>query len=83
MAQDWTEAVRHYRRAAEQGEAEAQCRLGFCFKHGHGVAQDWTEAVRYYRQAAAQGHAHAQCNLGICFARGRGVAQTCVKLVVG
>ena len=54
MAQDWTEAARYYRLAAEQGVAEAQFHLGCCYERGEGVAQDWAEAVRYYRLAAAQ-----------------------------
>jgi hypothetical protein len=64
-----------YRLAAEQGHAEAQFNLGFCFANGKGVAQDEAEAVRYFRLAAEQGYADAQFNLGCCFANGKGVAQ--------
>ena len=54
VAQDWTEAARCYRLAAEQGHAGAQLALGGCYERGEGVARDWAEAVRYYRLAAAQ-----------------------------
>jgi hypothetical protein len=81
VAQDWAEAVRFYRMAAEQGNAKAQVTLGVCFKRGEGVAQDWAEAVRYYRLAAEQGHFHAQFNLGGCFEHGEGVAQDWAEAV--
>ena len=60
---------------ASQGDAIAQCSLGFMYDHGRGVEQDDTEAVRWYRLAAAQGDAGAQCNLGSMYATGRGVEQ--------
>jgi TPR repeat protein len=51
---DHTEAVKWYRRAAEQGDAAAQLNLGQCFEAGLGVAKDLIEAVRWYRTAADQ-----------------------------
>ncbi len=74
-AQDDAEAVRLYRLAAAQGDADAQYNLGAMFEKGQGVAKDDAEAVRLYRIAAAQGHARAQCKLGFMFAKGRGVAK--------
>ena len=38
MAQDYPEAVRWYRKAAEQGEPKAQYGLGFMYTKGEGVA---------------------------------------------
>ncbi len=73
--QDYTEAVRWYRRAAEQGNAFAQRRLGVMYANGRGVPQDDAEAVRWYRKAAEQGDASAQFNLGVMYANGRGVPQ--------
>jgi hypothetical protein len=61
VAQDWAKAVHAYRLAAEQGDANAQFNLGYCYANGKGVAQDEAEAVRYYRLAAErQNHAGAQ-----------------------
>ena len=74
-AGDDTEAVRWYRLAAEQGNAEAQSNLGVMYGNGQGVGQDDAEAVRWYRLAAEQGHAHAQNNLGFMYRDGRGVGQ--------
>jgi TPR repeat protein len=62
--------------AAEQGNAEAQCQLGWMYQHGHGVEQSDEEAVAWYRKAADQGNATAQCSLGGLYADGRGVGQS-------
>ena len=61
--------------AAEQGDADAQFRLGEMYKYGRGIRQDGAEAVKWYRQAAEQGHAAAQKKLGWMYANGRGVRQ--------
>lgn len=37
--------VAQLRQKAEQGDANAQNTLGFCYEHGHGVPQDYSEAV--------------------------------------
>ena len=51
------EAARWFRKAADQGDAEAQCHLGDMFAEGRGEAQNDEEAARWYRKAADQGHA--------------------------
>ena len=48
------------RSAAEQGDADAQYKLGFCYLNGDGVPSDPAEGMRWWRKAAAQGHADAQ-----------------------
>ena len=55
VARDDPEAVRWYRRAAEQGYATGQFNLGFMYENGRGVRRDRVEAVRWYRMAAEQG----------------------------
>ena len=62
-----------YRQAAEQGDAEAQFKLGLCYYKGEGVPQNYAEAVKWYRKAAGQGYAQAQYNLGECYHKGEGV----------
>ena len=74
-AKDYPEAVRWYRKAAEQGNASAQFNLGLMYAEGKGVAQDDREAVRWFRKAAEQGHAEAQNNLGNSYRTGLGVAR--------
>ena len=73
MAKDESSALRWYRKAAEQGYAQAQSNLGFMYEHGKGVAKDESTAVKWYRMAAEQGYADAQCNLGIMYMIGKGV----------
>ena len=67
------EAVRLYRLAAEQGDANAQFNLGVAYRNGRGVARDFAEAVRWYRLAAEQGFAVAQNYLGAMYDNGEGV----------
>ena len=60
MAQDYAEAVKWYRKAAEQGHAVAQYNLGWCYDKGKGVAQNQSEAIKWYRKAADQGDTDAK-----------------------
>ena len=78
-AQDYPEAVRWYRKAAEQGDASAQTNLGFMYKKGLGVDQDDREVAHWYLKAAEQGVAGAQNTLGVMYYFGRGVAQDYVQ----
>ena len=80
VPQDYAEAVKWYRKAAEQGDATAQSNLGVMYEKGQGVPQDYAEAVKWWRKAAAeQGNAFAQSNLGTMYANGRGVPQNYVQ----
>ena len=73
VSQDYAEAVKWYRKSAEQGMAYAQNDLGVCYADGTGVSQDHVEAVKWYRISAEQGCAVAQFNLGECYEYGNGV----------
>jgi TPR repeat protein len=39
VAKDSVEAVKWFRKAADQGNADAQCRLGVMYSNGEGVAK--------------------------------------------
>ena len=67
------EAVKWYRKAAEQDYADAQFELARCYDTGKGDRESYAEAAKWYRLAAEQGHAKAQCELGRCYTRGKGV----------
>lgn len=74
MAAGW------YRKAAEQGNADAQYILGGMYRDGIGVRKDQAEAGRWYRRAsracrmdAESGNAAAQCVLGVMYENGLGV----------
>ena len=75
------EAVKWYRKSAEQGYAIAQNNLGYMYSDGRGVEQSEAEAVKWYRKAAEQGHVYAQYNLGTCYDEGRGVKQSDAEAV--
>ena len=75
VKQDNAEAVKWYRKAANQGYAKAQAGLGFMYERGQGVQQDYAEAVKWYRKGAEQGNAIAQFDLGVMYEHGEGVEQ--------
>ena len=54
--QDYEEALRWFRRAAEQGNGGAQNHLGLMYFEGEGIAKDEIEAYKWaYLSAAARG----------------------------
>lgn len=55
VPQDFSEAAKWYRLAAEAGHAEAQKHLGFLYATGKGVPKDTAEAERWLRRAGGQG----------------------------
>jgi len=63
------------KKAAEQGNAEAQMAVGESYFNGKGVAKDQKQAVEWYAKAAGQGLAKAQWSLSICYLLGLGVAK--------
>jgi hypothetical protein len=75
VPQDYAKAVKWYRKAAEQGNADVQVILGVVYHNGEGVPQDYSEAAKWYRKAAEQGYAKAQSNLGFMYRNGQGVTQ--------
>lgn len=68
-----TEALRLYRLAVVQGNADAQAHLGHMYSNGRGVPRDDSEAARLFRLAAQQENPIAQNNLGWMYREGRGV----------
>ena len=71
----WTLSPDRWRQRAEQGNADAQVKLGVAYYFGNGVAQDYVESVKWYRKAADQGDATAQLKLGLAYDEGKGVTQ--------
>ncbi len=50
VAQDYAEAMKWYRRAADHGLAKAVTNIGFMYERGEGVPLDYTEAMKRYRK---------------------------------
>jgi S1-C subfamily serine protease len=79
VPKDSAEAVKWYRKAAEQGFAPAQVDLGAMYHNGDGVLKDSAEAVKWFRKAADQGDSSAQSNLGVMYFNGIGVPKDALE----
>jgi TPR repeat protein len=75
VPRDYMQAVKWYRKAADQDMPEAQYMMGVTYDRGEGLPQDFAEAVAWYRKAAGQGYVAAQFELGNKYANGEGVPQ--------
>jgi len=75
VRRDDQSAVKWFRKAAEQGHAEAQVRLGGMYYYSGGVPRDYQEALKWFRKAAEQGLAQAQFSSGSMYYKGEGVPQ--------
>lgn len=69
-----------YRESAEQGDADAQARLGEiylwmgnAFPNSSGAMEDYSEALRWFRKSANQRNKWAQLDIGGIYANGLGV----------
>ena len=78
---DYGEAFKYYKLAAEQGNLDAQYKLGVCYYFGRGVEESYTESVKWFRIAAEKGHAEALCLLGYSYCWGNGVEQSYIEAV--
>jgi len=76
VSQDFGEAIKWYKKAADQGNAWGQYYLGWAYANGQGVGQDDDAAVKWYSKAADQNNAHAQYQLGLMAESGRGTKRS-------
>ena len=53
---DYAEAVKWFRKAADQGSARAQLHLASKYLYGQGVPQDYVLAHMWFNLSAAQGN---------------------------
>ena len=79
VTNNYAEAAKWFRRAAEQTNADALVGLGELYEAGQGVPKDLQEAVKLYRQAAEQGNADGQYTLAFMYESGRGLRQSHVE----
>ena len=73
---NYVEAIKYARKAAEYEDKFAEFILGKCYYDGKGVKQNYPEAVNWLRKAAYKGITNAQCLMGVCYEIGRGVEQS-------
>ena len=74
-------ALEWYRKAAEQGHADAMKYIGSMYELGEGEPKDLVKASDWYRRAADKGNVTAMYNLGVMYAKGKGVAQNGAKAI--
>jgi TPR repeat protein len=70
---DFDAAVRLLRPLAEQGNPQAEEKLGRMYQRGKGLPKSFERAVEWYRKAAEKGDAAAQGRLGFLYRVGAGV----------
>ncbi len=61
--------------AANQGNADAQLGLAYCYKTGFGIEPNWQKWVQWLSSAAKKGNFVAHIELGNCYSLGHGLAQ--------
>jgi len=86
VAKDPAQALVWWRKAADQGVANAQYRLGEIYDNSYsnivyGVPKDSAQAVMWFRKAAEQGNTDAQISLGKMYYRGEGVPKDVTQAV--
>ena len=65
------DAAKWLERAAEQGQAVAQYRLGAVYERGQGVPANPATATHWYQLAANQGNRKAMHNLAVAYRQRR------------
>ncbi|QWV94432.1 sel1 repeat family protein [Geomonas oryzisoli] len=67
--------LKEIKKLAEQGNPEAQMKLGVMLSSGVGVPLDKQEGLKWYQKSANQGYAPGQWNLAFVYIRGEVVSQ--------
>jgi TPR repeat protein len=81
---NFPEALKWFRRSAEQGNPDAQNSLGQMYEAGEGVIQNYSLAAKWYRKAAEHdrdlgGAGQGRNNLGMLYLDGYGVPKDYVQ----
>lgn len=75
LKSDYSQAMPYLKEAAERGNAEAQNRLGFCYRHGKSVNKDLIKAFEWYIKSAESGDSVGQFFVGRAYEKGEGVGR--------
>lgn len=73
VQRDYAQAVRYFRLAADQGNADGEANLAVAYLFGHGVTEDAAQALHYFQLSAAKGNGSAEAGLGFMAEFGDGV----------
>jgi hypothetical protein len=72
---DYAAALSYWQPLADQGDANAQFRVGALYAFGLGVPEDRAKSIAWFQKAAEQGNVDAQFVLGVRYRDGEGVPQ--------
>ena len=75
VSQDYAQAVRWFRMAAEQGHPRGQNNLGIAYINGDGVSVNLVNAESWIRRSAEQGDANGLANMAFFYMNGIVVQQ--------
>lgn len=70
--QNYEEAYRLYRKAAEAGNLEAMCDLGYMYLVGQGIPQDKAKSFEWWKRSADMGYVHSMRDVGQSYLNGDG-----------
>jgi TPR repeat protein len=73
--QNYDEAFKWYRKAANAGHIQAIQAMGYAYANGKGVPPDDEEAQRWYLKGAALNDSESEAALGYNYLNGKGVAK--------
>ena len=76
---DYKAALAGFVPLAEQGNAKAQCKLGYMYNNGQGLLENYTVALEWVTKSAVQGHGWCQNYLGLMYEQGRAVLRDITK----
>ena len=78
---DYARAVPWYKKAAIQGDVDAEDTLGSYYHLGLGVRKNSAKALYWWKRAAAQGDADSEYAVGAQYQHGSGVPQNYAKAI--
>ena len=84
VQQDFTQAMKWFRRAADQNSKYSQFKIGDMYYKGEGAAQDFAEALKMYRKVAERNDdpgitTDAQLKIAEMYYKGEGVPKDFVQ----
>ena len=78
---NYDKAFQLFIKAANMGNADAQCCVGCCYKHGYGTKLDYIDAWTWYNKSAKNGCARAYRHIAMNYEDGVGVNRDIQKAI--
>jgi TPR repeat protein len=79
VVQNYSEALKWYKKAAKQGDNLSQCCIGFFYQFGYSVPVNYNEAIKWYKMAADHGYSFGLLLLGNMYQYGHGVSLSFIE----